>query len=61
MKKVYSWRPSELCLIDLNSEKVHNLQSPDDEKILVLLSALVERFGVSHVRYFKKYLLNDLL
>ena len=25
-------RPSELCLIDQNSEEVHNLQSPDEEK-----------------------------
>ena len=25
-------RPSELCLIDQNSEEVQNLQSPDEEK-----------------------------
>ena len=45
-------RPSELCLIDQNSEEVHNLQYPDEEKILVLLSALVEMFDVYHMRDF---------
>ena len=25
-------RPSELCPIDRNSEEVHNLHSPDEEK-----------------------------
>ena len=25
-------RPSELCLIDHNSEEVHNLQSPNEKK-----------------------------
>ena len=44
-------RPSVLFVIDHNSEEVHNLQSPD-EKILVLLFALVKRFGVSVSRIF---------
>ena len=25
-------RPSELCMIDQNSKKIHNLQSPDEKK-----------------------------
>ena len=33
MKKVYTWRPSELCLIDQNSEEVHNMQSSDKKNI----------------------------
>ena len=44
-------RSSELCLIDQNSEEVHDLQSPD-EKMVLLLSALVERFCVSRMRDF---------
>ena len=27
-------RPSDLCLIDQNSEEIHNLQSPDEKKYL---------------------------
>ena len=39
-------RPSELCVIDQNSEEVHNLQSSNEKQILVLLSASVKRFGI---------------
>ena len=46
-------RPSVLCLIDQNSGEVHNLQDPDEEeKILVLLSASVKRFGGSRMQDF---------
>ena len=51
---VFNERPSELCLINQNSEEVHNLQSPDENKILVLLSPLVERFSISRLRDFWK-------
>ena len=47
-------RPSELCVIDQNCEEVHNLQSPNEKKMLVLLSASVERFGVSRMQDKKK-------
>ena len=47
-------RPSELCLNNQNSEEVHNLQSPDGNKILVLLSPSVERFSISRLRDFLK-------
>ena len=43
-------RPSELYLIDHNSEEVHNLQSANEKKILMLLSASVKRFCVSCMR-----------
>ena len=45
-------RPAELCLIDRNSNKVHNLQSFNEKEILVLLSASVKRFGVSLMQDF---------
>ena len=38
-----------------NSEEVHNLQSPDEKKLLVLLSASVERFGVSRKQDFLSF------
>ena len=43
------------CLIDQNSEEVHNLQSSDEKKkILELQSPSVERFGVSNMQDLKK-------
>ena len=47
-------RPSELCFIDQNFEEVHNLQSPEERKNMVLLSALLKRFGVSRMRDFQQ-------
>ena len=55
-KVVTNERPSELCLLDLNSEEVHNLQSPDENKIFVLLSALVERFRSPVCGIFASYI-----
>ena len=49
-----------LCLLVQNSKEVHNLMK---KKILVLLSASVERFGVSRMRDLKNTfeLLNQFL
>ena len=49
-------RPSELCLLDQNSEEVNNLQSPDENKIFVLLSSLVDRFRSPVCRVFASYI-----
>ena len=49
-------RPSELCLHDKNSEEVNNLQSPDENKIFVLLSSLVDRFRSPVCRVFASYI-----
>ena len=56
LKKMCSWRPSELCHLDENSSIICNLLMKNSGgKLSVLLSASVERFGVS--RIFLVYLL----